>query len=326
MDVVFFGDGLWATKCLQRLLHEGHRIRAVVLRRQPSDSTLGNLAQQYDIPLHKPTRVNTPEFVDWLRSLRPDLNVSVSYDQILRQPVLSSAPMGCINCHAGKLPHYRGRNVINWAVINNESEIGLTVHYIDEGIDTGDIIVQRMLPIDWEDTYGSVLVKVQEVFPDLLIEALQRMAQKSEHRQPQQHHTGTYFSKRMPGDEWIDWHDTSLQLYNKIRAITHPGPGCKTVVNGRTLIIWRARYDRAWPKYIATPGEVVGCTPGHGVRVKTGDSTILLDCVQFEATIEAEHIPNFRIGTRFGVNMVEILLGLQNEVAELRAQVDNYKG
>jgi methionyl-tRNA formyltransferase len=258
--------------------------------------------------------------------LKPDLNISVSYDQIFRQPLLISAPLGCINCHAGKLPYYRGRNVINWAIINNEPEIGLTVHYIDEGIDTGDIVVQRMLPIDWGDTYGSVLDKVQEACPDVLIEALQRITQRADHRLPQAHLAGTYFSRRIPGDEWLDWHDTSLHLYNMVRAITHPGPGARTVVNGRTLIIWRAFYDPRWPKYIATPGEVVGRIPGQGVQVKTGDSTLILESVQFDSTYESEYIPNFRIGTRFGVNVLATLHILQNKVAELQARLDKLTG
>ncbi len=141
MDVVFFGDGLWATRCLQRLVDAGHVVRAVVLRRKPSEPTLADLAQRYGISVCHPAEANTPEFVAWVQSCRPDLNISVSYDQILRRPLLESARLGFINCHAGKLPYYRGRNVINWAIINNESEVGLTVHYIDAGIDTGDIIV-----------------------------------------------------------------------------------------------------------------------------------------------------------------------------------------
>jgi methionyl-tRNA formyltransferase len=325
MDIVYFGDGFWATKCLQRILGEGHRAQAVVLRRKPSDPTLGDFARQEGITVCQPARVNTSEFVDQVGSLRPDLNLSFSYDQILRRPILETAQYGFINCHAGKLPFYRGRNVINWAIVNNEPEIGLTVHYIDEGIDTGDIIVQHTLPVDWDDTYGTIIEKVQEAFPAVVIEALQCITRNPEHRTPQAYLDGTYFSIRIPGDEWIDWHDTSLNLYNKIRAITYPGPGARTVLNGRTLIIWRTRYDERWPKYIATPGEVVGCIPGQGIKVKTGDSTLLVERAQFDDACGAEQIPDFRIGTRFGINLLEAVYRLQHEVAILRTQLGKYE-
>ena len=104
----------------------------------------------------------------------PDLNLSVSYDQIIRRPLLEAAPLGFVNFHAGKLPIYRGRNVVNWALINGETEIGLTAHFMDEGIDTGDILLQRTLPIAWTDTYGDVLSRVVDAFPDLVRDAVAR--------------------------------------------------------------------------------------------------------------------------------------------------------
>jgi len=318
MRLVYFGDGIWAAKCLQRLLHDGHRVLAVVLRSRPSDNSLAELAERAGIPTRAPGRVNASEFVSWIQMLEPDLNISMSYDQILRRPIIESAPKGFINCHAGKLPYYRGRNVINWAIINNEKDIGLTVHYVDEGIDTGDMILQRILPITWEDTYGSVLAKVRDAFPGLLSEAVRLIETGEVQRQPQAHLDGTYFSGRIPGDEWIDWSDISLNIYNKIRAITHPGPGARTLLGERTLIIWQAQYDPDWPKYIATPGEVVGVVPGNGVKVKTGDSILILNSVQFVNEDVSERIPDFRIGTRFGLNLIETIYNLRQEVAKLR--------
>ena len=317
----YFGDGIWAANSLLRLLEDGHEILFVVLRHMPSDDSLEKIARDTGIPIRSPRHVNAQEFVNWVRSLKPDLNISMSYDQILRRPIIESAPLGFINCHAGKLPYYRGRNVINWAIINNEQEIGLTVHYVDEGIDTGDIILQHLLPISWDDTYGSVLEKIQKAFPDLLAKAVGLVEKGEVTRRPQAHLEGTYFSARIRGDEWIDWNDTSLNIYNKIRAITRPGPGARTLLDNRVLIVWHAHYDLSWPKYIATPGEVVSVIPGQGVKVKTGDSTLILKRVQFGGEDEVEHIPNFRIGTRFGINIIDAMYKLQREVAELRQVV-----
>jgi methionyl-tRNA formyltransferase len=294
---VYFGDGQWATDCLRRLLEDGHEALAVVLRRRPSDGSLEAFARERGLQVLQPEKANRDSFVWQIGNLAPELNISMSYDQIVRRPLIDSAPLGFINCHAGKLPRYRGRNVINWAIINNESEIGVTVHHVDEGIDTGDIILQRTLPIGWEDTYGSILGAVTRAFPDLLSETVAQLAAGTAPRTPQDHAQGTYFGGRGPGDEWIDWNDTSLAIYNKIRAITHPGPGARSLLGGSTVLLWRARYDPAWPKYIATPGEVVGREP-DGVGVKTGDSIIILESVAMLSAPHGEHQPDWPIGTR----------------------------
>ena len=323
MRILLFGDGVWATNSLQRLAQEGWTLLGIVVRTKPTDLDLLATAEELHLPIFQPQRVNDSEFVTGVGALQPDLNLSVSYDQILRSPILETAPLGFVNFHAGKLPHYRGRNAINWAIINDETEIGLTAHYINEGIDTGDIILQRTLPIAWTDTYGDVLHNIVAVFPDFVAEVVRLIERNEVNRQPQAYLEGTYFSARILGDEWIDWHDTSLNIYNKIRAITHPGPGARTTLGDRTLVIWRARYDPNWPKYIATPGEVIGTVPGQGAKVKTGDSTLILESVQFEGEDELEQVPIFRIGIRFGIDLIKVVHQLQREMGELRGIVSN---
>jgi methionyl-tRNA formyltransferase len=204
--------------------------------------------------------------------------------------------------------------VINWAIINNESELGLTVHYLDEGIDTGDIILQQTIPIQWEDTYGSMLAKAQDRFLSLLSEAVRLIEHGEAPRIPQQKDAGTYCPARVEGDEWIDWSDTSLNIYNLIRAIAQPGPGARTLVGERTLVMWTARYDLRWPVYRATPGVVVEMLPGLGVRVKTGDSTLICEWTQLDG--EEPATPTFRVGTRFAVPPTPRKAGLVLHSAE----------
>ncbi len=307
--------------CLRRIVDDGHEPAAVITRRRPTDGSLAELAAHLSVPVRAPEHANGSEFVTWLRSLKPDLNISMSYDQILKRPIIESAPLGFINCHAGKLPHYRGRNPINWAIINSETEIGITVHYLDEGIDTGDIVLLRVLPIGWEDYYGSVLNRVRDAFPDLLSEAMRLIGEDRVRRQPQPDLAGTYFAGRVTGDEWINWEDTSLNIYNKIRAISHPGPGARTLHEGRVLIIWKAWYDLSWPKYMATPGEVVGAVRGKGAKVKTGDSTLVLESVELEGEGEAPHVPKLRVGTRFGINLLDTVVQMQRQISEIRKAV-----
>lgn len=316
MKILFFGDGLWATDSLLRLHQAGWSIQGVVIRTRPTDSSLAEAAKQLGLDVWQPTNVNRQEFVKQISQLNPELCLSVSYDQILGQTIRQVAPQGVVNFHAGKLPFYRGRNIINWAIINGETEIGLTAHYVDEGIDTGDIILQRTLPIGWTDTYGDVLAKVEVALPDLVVETVSQIAAGHAKRQPQSHLPGSYFAARGTGDEWLDWSESSRNLHNKVRAITRPGPGSRTLFDNRVLIIWRAFYDPSWPSYIGSPGQVVGRRRGDGVLVKTADSTLLLQEAQFEGE-EAKHTPDWPIGTRLGINLMQYLYLLETRMASL---------
>ena len=319
MRILYFGDGPWASKGLERLVYQGQSVAGVVLRRHPSDLTLEETARRLAIDVLQPEKVNATDFISTVAGLGPELCISMSYDQILRKALLELPELGFVNFHAGKLPYYRGRNVINWAIINNETSIGLTAHYLDQGIDTGDIILQRTLPIEWEDTYGDVLDRVTDAFPDLIADTVGLIESGCAPRQPQAHLSGTYFCARRDGDEWIDWSSTSLEIYNKIRAIAHPAPGAKTLLDGQPLTIWRATYDPSWPAYVATPGQVVGRDAGKGVVVKTGDATIVVNVVQ--AYDGAETLASFPIGTRFGINVAEELYRLKRDIKDLESRL-----
>lgn len=299
MKILFFGDSHWASKSLMRLFEDGREITGVVLRKQPSDSSLELAARELELDIYQPEKCNSEDFLNTVKLLAPDLNISVSYDQILKKQIIDSAPKGFLNFHAAKLPYYRGRNIINWAIINGEDEIGLTGHFVDEGIDTGDIILQKILPIEWEDTYADVLEKVIQEFPSLVSETVFLIESGQFTRRRQSHLLGTYFPKRLPGDEWIDWSDTSFNIYNKIRAITKPGPGARTMLGTDTLIIWKSTYNPDWPKYRAIPGAIVGLEEDDGLRVKTGDSSIIMNEYEFATRQQNQHLRSFRIGMRF---------------------------
>lgn len=315
MRILFFGDGQWAGETLRRLLAEGHDILLVVERTSPTDAALADAARLHGINLVRPANVNGAAFVKEIASLAADLNVSVSYDQILKPQIVATAPLGFVNLHAGMLPFYRGRSVVNWALINGETEIGVTAHFVDSGIDTGDIVAQVSLPILWTDTYADVLAKLIAAIPELAVQAVADIGSGRATRRPQHGLPGTYFPARRPGDEWIDWSDSSRNIYNKIRAITRPGPGALTVSGNATVKLWQAQYNLSWPRYIATPGEVVGRRDDEGAFVKTGDSIILL--TEVELVGQAPSPPHWRIGTRLGFNLPQAFRELQERLEKL---------
>jgi len=312
LRVVLYGDGRWAADTLQRLARGSHRVVGVVLRSRPSDSALMEVARKLGIRVAQPDRVNAPETLAMLAEWAPDLGISIAYDQILGGTAIRLPRLGTLNLHAGQLPRYRGRNVINWAILNGETEIGLTLHYIDEGIDTGDIILQRTLPIGWTDGYGEVLDRVVAACPDLVAEGIRLVANGAAERRPQPSADATYFGGRSDGDEWLDWNDTSTNLYNKIRAISRPGPGARTLLGADLIVVWRATYDPGWPHYLANVGQVVGRRP-DGVVVKTGDSTLWLHEVQ--VSDGDPMVPDWPVGTRLGVNSLALLHRLAQSAA-----------
>jgi len=314
MRIILFGDGEWAANSLLALSRCRYEIAGVVCRKLASDASLEAAAKQLGTTVLQPSNVNDSDFVARVRTLAPDLAISISYNQILRRAILNSTKLGFLNFHAGKLPNYRGRNVINWAIINGEDEIGLTAHLIDEGIDTGDIVLQRTLPISWTDTYGDVLERIVASFPEFVVEVVERFCRGELTPQRQSHIPGTYFSGRSNGDEWLDWSDSSLNLYNKIRAITRPAPGARTLVGCEEVVIWGASYNLSWPKYIATPGQIVGRAE-EGVVVKTGDSTLVIKEVQIEGG-ECGNA-SWPIGTRLGMNLHSVISSLRSRLREL---------
>lgn len=306
LRTVLFGDGAWAALSLRRLVAEGHEVAAVVGRSRASDAALADAAAEMGVPMKTPRRADDPAFVHALAELRPDLGLSIAYDQILRAPLRAVPRLGFVNFHAGMLPRYRGRNVVNWAILNGEDEIGLTAHCVDDGIDTGDILLQRSLPIAWTDGYGEVLARVIETMPDVVAETVAGLALGTLRARPQQE-PGTYFSGRQDGDEWLDWTDSSVNLHNKVRAISRPGPGARTLDGDAVVVIWRAYCDPTWPHYLAIPGQVVGRRT-DGALVKTGDSTLLVHEVQYPG--QAAEAPRWPIGKRLGLDVAATLSAL----------------
>ena len=136
----YFADGKWGHNAFKKLKEDDSIvIDFVCVRNDYKDPVLMQLGKENGIDVLYTPNINSDEFLDKLETYKSDLFVSMSFNQIFREKVRNIPPLSVINCHAGKLPYYRGRNILNWALINDEKEFGITVHYIDDGIDTGDI-------------------------------------------------------------------------------------------------------------------------------------------------------------------------------------------
>jgi methionyl-tRNA formyltransferase len=276
MRVGFFGDGPWAHDALEKIQDSNEYSVAFVVARYPNpDPVLKEKSERYCLPFYCVKNVNSPDFVGLVKDKKVDVNVSMSFDQIIRVDLRESADKGFLNCHAGALPFYRGRNVINWALINGEQRLGVTVHYVDDGIDTGDIVNQRFIAIGDDDNYSTILDRAVVQCSEALVEALS-LAKRNEIRpriQNEIHPEGTYFGTRTWGDEWIDWSWDSERIWNFVRAITIPGPGARTIHRDRQIAVLEAALVPARVNYIGKEGQVVGRVK-DGVIVKVGDSVV----------------------------------------------------
>lgn len=300
MKIGYFADGPWAHHAIEEIVASKNlEIAFIVPRYDNQDVTLKEWATKLDVPFLPCKNVNDINFINSLNQYHPDILVSMSFNQILKKKIIEYAPKGFINCHAGALPFYRGRNPLNWALINGAKSFGITVHYVDEGIDTGDIVEQRIYPITLTDNYESLLAKAIIECSKVLCSAIAKIDSGffEKIKQSDIHPVGTYFGIRTDGDENINFSWPALRVHNFIRAIAYPGPGARFLIDEHEYAIESAELIDSAPNYIATSGEVVGRS-ANGVVVKVGDSSICITSIR-RLDEDIKFIPQFKIGTRF---------------------------
>lgn len=290
----YFADGPWSHKAFQLLVNDPTiEISFIVPRVDTKDNTLYEFSKKFKIDYLFPVKINSKEFIDKVSVYNCDLFVSMSFNQIFKKPLAELARLNTINCHAGKLPFYRGRNILNWALINDEKEFGITVHYIDKGIDTGDIILQRCFPITDNDDYKSLLETAYKECAIILVEAIKQLQNGtvSVIKQESIHPVGFYCGRRGPGDEIINWNQNSRNIFNFIRAICQPGPKATTVLKGEIVKINSSRLIEHAPVYINSPGQILKKTH-KGFIVKTLDS--FMEIMEIESNIK------IKVGDKLG--------------------------
>jgi methionyl-tRNA formyltransferase len=276
LGIGYFADGPWSHKALRRLVSDPSvEVKFICARHDNPDESLRLAAEKHGIDFFTHPRINSSEFYDSIVSYKCDLFVSMSFNQIFKGNLINLPPLKIINCHAGKLPFYRGRNVLNWALINDESEFGITVHYIDEGIDTGDIILQRTFPIDDSDNYSTLLTTAYEECGTILYDSIKMVQANSVQRIKQfdLDPIGSYCMARKEGDELLDWNRTSREVFNFVRAISDPGPQARTQLHGSEVKINSVELLSGAKSYIGISGCVIGLEP-RAFLVKTLDTLV----------------------------------------------------
>lgn len=279
MNIVYFGNNPRGVKCLTVLHAAGFNVAAVVVHHGASDkpepASVHYLAKQYGLPVFDPKNVNSSEFLIELKKIKPDLMVLSGYNQILKREILAFPPKGTINLHGGYLPKYRGGSPINWQIINGETVGACAIIYVDEGIDTGDILAQETYPIGLDDTAGEITEKTLNIFPRLLIEVVNQIKSGAVKPIKQDLALGSYYCKRYPDDGRIVWDKMTAQdVHNLVRGLNGPSlQGAFTFLRDQEIIIWRTKLCSLSIKGI--PGRIA-LKNEEGVIVLTKDSGVLI--------------------------------------------------
>lgn len=225
--------------------------------------------------------------------------------------------------HDSLLPEYRGFSPLNWAIINGEDHTGVSLFYLDELTDGGDIVAQKSIPIGLFDTAPTIYDKVCQATIDVIIESLPSLASGNVKRNKQEYSLGSFTCKRNLEDGIINWSKTTREIYNKIRALTMPYPGAFTFYNNRRLIIWDAEPVNDPPNYIGRiPGCVVKVLLNEGsVEVLTGDGIIRIKMIQYgdDQVLKATEVIN-SIKVRLGASTEDLITKIQYLENKLKLQ------
>jgi methionyl-tRNA formyltransferase len=284
MRIVFMGTPDFAVPSLEALLKSGDQVVGVVTQpdrpkgrgQEVIPSPIKVVCQREGISMLQPLKMKAPEFMATLRHWEPDVIVVTAFGRILPPAILALPPRGCINVHGSLLPKYRGAGPVQWAVINGERETGITTMMMDEGMDTGDMLLQERVVIRPDDTAGTLALRLAEVGGRLLVETLRQLKAGTLRPQPQDPSLATMAPLLKKEDGLIDWTLPAQEIANRVRGLS-PWPGAYTFVNGERWILWRVSLSEESRGVV--PGTVTQVTKDR-VEVSTGSGTIQMVEIQ----------------------------------------------
>jgi len=270
-----------------RAIHESHHVLMAVVTqpdrprgrgRKLAISPVKELAVELGLPIMQPRTTRDEAFIGEVDRMSPDLIVVAAYGRLLTKDLLDIPPRGCINVHASLLPKYRGAAPIQWAIAKGERRTGVTIIKMDEGMDTGDILLTQEVEIGDEDTAQSLHDRLARTGARLIVKALDQSDRGTLRPMPQSHADASYAPLLKKEDGLIDWSQGAREIFNRIRGF-NPWPGAFTYLKGMQLKIFRGEIIDQEARDV--PGKVVQSGP-EGVKVATGKGFLLIREVQLE--------------------------------------------
>ena len=279
LNLVFCGTPRFAVPTLARVVETGLQVNLVVTQpdrprgrgMEVTFSPVKQLALELGLPVAQPEKIkNNQEFQQQLTALGSEAIVVVGYGRIIPPWMLSLPPLGNVNLHSSLLPRYRGAAPIQWAIARGETVTGVTTMRLDAGLDTGDILLQKSVPIAASDTGDSLAPRLAEIGADLMVETLRGLQAGSIHPRPQDHSQATLAPILKKEDGRMDFHRPASELYNRLRGF-QPWPGAYTTFRNRNLAVWAARpveHELVRAELSVSADQlIVGCAPGTALEL-----------------------------------------------------------
>ncbi|MFZ1946623.1 MAG: methionyl-tRNA formyltransferase [bacterium] len=298
MRIIFAGSPGFAVPSLERLVASEHQVVAVVT--QPArprgrglalvDPPVKTWAAGRGLTVFQPEKFNSPDFLETLAGLRPDLVLTAAYGRIFRRRALGLARLGCVNLHASLLPKYRGVAPVNWAIMAGEAESGVTTFFMDEGVDTGDVIESRRTEIGPDETAGDLLDRLAVLGADLVVRTCELVASGSAPRLKQDQSQASYAPKLSKQDGRVAWSKGARAVHDHIRGVS-PWPGAFSFLKGEQIKIIESRLFEGDPasyaQPLARPGEgtaeqatVIAVDSARGILLSCGVGLLWLKTLQ----------------------------------------------
>lgn len=314
--IVFMGTPDFSVPILRRLITDGYDVIGVVTqpdrpvgrKRILSPPPIKEEAARQGIPVYQPEKIREKEELEKIVALKPDLIVTAAFGQILPKALLDAPEYGCINVHASLLPELRGGAPIHYAIIQGKKKTGITIMYMAEKLDAGDILTRREVPITEDDTVGTLHDKLSSVGAELLSETLPRLFAGEIVPLPQNDDEATFAPNIKREQEKIDWAVPGEQIYNHIRGL-NPWPVAYTTLAGKPLKIWMA--EKFEDRHGSIPGTILGVDE-DGIIVASCDSTAIKINELQPAGKKRMPAREFLLGTE-SAELIGKKLGEQNE-------------
>ncbi|MDE7403524.1 MAG: methionyl-tRNA formyltransferase [Lachnospiraceae bacterium] len=290
MKIIYMGTPDFAVAPLEAILKAGHEVSAVVTQpdkqkgrgKEVQMTPVKECALRHGIPVFQPVKIKDKEAVEQLSSYPADIFVVAAFGQILSEEILNMPRFGCINIHASLLPAYRGAAPIQWVILNGEKETGVTIQQMEKGLDTGDMLLKTVVPIDAKETGESLHDKLMEAGAALVVDALSKIEKGEVIPQKQDDGRSSYASKLTKSMGRIDWEKDAKELERLVRGL-NSWPSAYTFYRGKTLKIWESDVieEPEDGKYENQPGCVAGVEKDY-FDVATGKGILRIRSLQLE--------------------------------------------
>lgn len=277
MKAIVFGYNVLGKVGLEELLKCGYEVCALVTHEDdPNEKiyfeSVAKIAEKKGIKVYAPASPNTPEFVQIIKDMKPDVLFSFYYRQMISDEILNIVNNDAYNLHGSLLPKYRGRSPLNWAVLHGETKAGVTLHKMVKKADRGEMIDQQSFDILDEDNIKTLQPKMENAGIVLLKRVLPEILKGTAKSYVQDESQASYFGGRKPQDGQIHWDKSAFEIHNLVRAVTDPFPGAFTFCNGKKIIVWSSKLLNH-SNLSGKPGEVVSVEP---LTVSTGKDCLVI--------------------------------------------------